>query len=375
MTVKFTKHSTAKSKEPQKEPQMKKRLLLRMVLAYVLFVIIGFFGTTRLAARNNQPLMDVTATISDIREYFLSGSYYKTWLIVCLAGLILLFVYILTIHQPLKHMIRSAASYADGEYQTPIPVYREDELGFLANVMNFMAHELDSLEEDQRKFISNISHDFRSPLTSIKGYAKAMADGTIPPELQEKYLNIIVFESERLEKLTQSLLELNKYSAGGIYMDLSVFDINEQIRRTILTFEGRCQEKNLGFELHLLEGGLYVKADAAKIDQVLHNLIDNAVKFSNPNSSILIETTLRNGKAFISIKDSGIGIPKDSLSKIWERFYKTDLSRGRDKKGTGLGLAIVKEIIHAHHENINVISTEGVGTEFIFSLTPARPQD
>lgn len=191
--------------------------------------------------------------------------------------------------------------------------------------------------------------------------------------MQEKYLNIIVFESERLEKLTQSLLELNKYSAGGVYLDLSAFDINEQIRRTILTFEGRCQEKSLTFDLRLSETPLTVKADAAKIDQVLHNLIDNAVKFSNSNSAISIETTLRNGKVFVSVKDSGIGIPGSSLNKIWERFYKTDLSRGKDKKGTGLGLAIVREIIHAHHENINVISTEGVGTEFIFSLTPARP--
>ena len=365
-------NSKQQNQKTAKEPRMKKRLLLRMVLAYFLFVIVGFIGTTQLAARNDQPLMDVTATFTDIRDYFLTG-YYKTYFIVCLAGLILLFVYILTIHRPLKQMLRSAAAYAEGAYETPIPVQQEDELGFLANVMNFMAHELDSLEEDQRKFISNISHDFRSPLTSIKGYAEAMADGTIPPGMQEKYLNIIVFESERLEKLTQSLLELNKYSAGGVYLDLSAFDINEQIRRTILTFEGRCQEKSLTFDLRLSETPLTVKADAAKIDQVLHNLIDNAVKFSNSNSAISIETTLRNGKVFVSVKDSGIGIPGSSLNKIWERFYKTDLSRGKDKKGTGLGLAIVREIIHAHHENINVISTEGVGTEFIFSLTPARP--
>ena len=332
-------NSRQQNQKTAKEPQMKKRLLLRMVLAYFLFVIVGFIGTTQLAARNDQPLMDVTATFADIRDYFLTG-YYKTYFIVCLAGLILLFVYILTIHRPLKQMLRSAAAYAEGAYETPIPVQQEDELGFLANVMNFMAHELDSLEEDQRKFISNISHDFRSPLTSIKGYAEAMADGTIPPGMQEKYLNIIVFESERLEKLT---------------------------------LEGRCQEKSLTFDLRLSETPLTVKADAAKIDQVLHNLIDNAIKFSNSNSAISIETTLRNGKVFVSVKDSGIGIPGGSLNKIWERFYKTDLSRGKDKKGTGLGLAIVREIIHAHHENINVISTEGVGTEFIFSLTPARP--
>ena len=113
----------------------------------------------------------------------------------------------------------------------------------------------------------------------------------------------------------------------------------------------------------------------SKIDLVLHNLIYNAVKFSHSGSTILIETTIHNEKVFISVKDSGIGIPKDSLNKIWERFYKTDLSRGKDKKGTGLGLSIVKEIIHAHHENINVISTEGVGTEFIFTLPLCKKED
>ena len=140
-------------------------------------------------------------------------------------------------------------------------------------------------------------------------------------------------------------------------------------------FEGRCKEKCLSFDLILTGDELYVKADSAKIDQVMHNLIDNAFKFSNADSVITIETTLRNGKVFVSVKDRGIGIPKDSIGRIWERFYKTDASRGKDKKGTGLGLAIVKEIIHAHHENINVISTEGVGTEFIFTLPYAENEN
>lgn len=338
-----------------------------MIFAYILFCIAGFIGTTLLVAKKEEPLRSVTATLSDIRQYFFTG-YYLTYVILCLAALIILFVYIFTIYRGLHRIVKAASMYADGSYEQPIKLHRRDELGFITNVMNCMALELDSLVEDQRKFVSNVSHDFRSPLTSIKGYAEAMADGTIPVELQEKYLNIIIFETERLEKLTQSLLELNKYSAKGAYMDLSVFDLNEQIRRTLMTFEGRCDEKSLTFDLHLTGDTLLVKADSAKIDQVLHNLIDNAIKFSNYNSSIAIETTIFNGKAFVSIKDFGIGIPKDSLNKIWDRFYKTDLSRGKDKKGTGLGLSIVKEIIHAHHENINVISTEGVGTEFIFTL-------
>lgn len=347
--------------------KMKKRLLRRMILSYILFCVVAFICTTLLVARYEQPLRSITATLADLRQHFFSG-YYLICLVVCIAALIPLIVCIITICRPVRRIAAASAEYANGDYEHTVKSRRRDELGFITNVMGCMAMELDSLEEDQRKFVSNVSHDFRSPLTTIKGYAAAMSDGTIPPELHEKYLNIIIFETERLEKLTQSLLDLNKYSAQGAYMDLTSYDINAQIRRTLLSFEGRCREKDLTFDLHLTGEKLIVRADSAKIDQVLQNLIDNAIKFSNANSSIVIETTIHNGKAFISIKDFGIGIPRDSINKIWERFYKTDLSRGKDKKGTGLGLSIVKEIIHAHHENINVISTEGVGTEFIFSL-------
>ena len=232
-----------------------------------------------------------------------------------------------------------------------------------------MASNLDTIEETQRNFISNVSHDFRSPLTSIRGYVDAMLDGTIPPEMQEKYLNIILFETERLTKLTESLLELNKYEARKVILEMKDFDINGMIRQICETFEGTCKEKHLVFELLLSSDSLRVHADMGKIQQVLYNLIDNAIKFSHFDSKITIETISRNGKAYISIKDYGMGIPKDCVTKIWERFYKTDLSRGRDKRGTGLGLSIVKEIVEAHDENINVISTEGVGTEFIFTLT------
>ena len=144
---------------------------------------------------------------------------------------------------------------------------------------------------------------------------------------------------------------------------------------TATSFEGRCKEKHISFELILTGQTLFVRADMSKIQQVIHNLIDNAIKFSHNDSIIKIETTLKNEKVFVSVKDSGIGIPKESITKIWERFYKTDLSRGKDKKGTGLGLAIVKEIINAHNENISVISTEGVGTEFIFSLPHYHKED
>ncbi len=294
---------------------------------------------------------------------------YLILLIVCIAALAVVLIVLFATRRPLHRLTQEAKRYAEGDYHEPLTGPPDGDLGFLTDVMNCMADELNSLEEDQRKFISNISHDFRSPLTSIKGYAEAMTDGTIPVDMQEKYLGVIISETERLEDLTESILELNKYSDSGTYLHLSRFDLNEKIRQTVLTFEGRAGEKNLTFNLALTDQPLYVRADSGQIDEVLHNLIDNAVKFSPDGEEISIETSMKNGKAFTSVKDHGIGIPRENQSKIWERFYKTDLSRGRDKKGTGLGLAIVREILSAHHENINVVSTEGVGTEFIFSLT------
>ena len=154
----------------------------------------------------------------------------------------------------------------------------------------------------------------------------------------------------------------------------SNFDINAVIKNTAASFEGTCTAKHITIDLLFSDWHSYVNADMGKIQQVLYNLIDNAIKFSHPDSKITIETTSKYEKVFVSVRDTGIGIPKDSLKKIWERFYKTDLSRGKDKKGTGLGLSIVKEIIQLHGENINVVSTEGVGTEFIFSLSKVEEQ-
>lgn len=305
--------------------------------------------------------------ITGVQSGLLDGAYLSL-LIVYLISLLILVVFILSVHRPMKRLIKAAKEYHQGDYSHPALIRQNDELGYMAATFNYMAHELQTLEDDQRKFVSNISHDFRSPLTSIKGYAQAMADGTIPVEMQEKYLNIIIFEAERLEKLTQSLLELNKYGSKGYFLDISSFDLNHCIKMTVRSFEQISKEKQISFHLILTGDTLYVCADLGRIQQVLQNLIDNAIKFSHSDSSISIETTVRGDKVFISVKDHGIGIPKDSITKIWDRFYKTDLSRGKDKKGTGLGLAIVKEIISAHQENINVISTEGVGTEFIFTL-------
>ena len=311
----------------------------------------------------HKPMTEVLAQSTGIVDIaFLSV------LIVLICAAILLVVFNFIVYKPIQKITNVAEGYARGDFSKRIAVDTNDEIGYLAGTLNYMATELDTYEEEQRKFISNVSHDFRSPLTSIKGYIEAMIDGTIPVELQEKYLNIILFETERLNKLTQNILDLNQFGNRGISLEITEFDINQMIRTTIRTFEGVCNKKGLSFDLLLTGSELFVKGDMGKIQQVLYNLIDNATKFANNNTSITIETNIRNEKVLISVKDKGIGIPSDSVKKVWERFYKTDQSRGRDKKGSGLGLAIVKEIVQAHNENINVISTEGVGTEFIFTL-------
>ena len=273
------------------------------------------------------------------------------------------------VYLPLCHITEAARQYASGNLDYEIPVTTEDEMGYLSASLNYMSSKLMDMKEYQKKIVANVSHDFRSPLTSIKGYVDAMEDGTIPPELYSKYLKIISFETERLTDLTKDLLTLNEFDTKEVLLNKSRFDIQEIIKKTAASFEGICTTKRISIELLLLPDKALVYADLRKIQQVLYNLIDNAIKFSPNESTIVIEVTRKSGKIITSVKDSGIGIPRKDMNKIWERFYKSDLSRGRDKKGTGLGLAIVKEAIQAHGEHINVISTEGVGTEFIFSLS------
>ncbi len=276
-------------------------------------------------------------------------------------------IYLITVRPVLK-MTKVTKAYASGNFEVPMKIRSHDEYKELADIITYMAQELKNLDDYQKKFVANISHDFRSPLTSIRGYAEAMKDGTIPYEMQEKYLDIILFETERLTKLTVNLLELNSFDQSGKILDIRSFDINAVIKTTATTFEGICTKKKIVLQLEFSDREQYVDADKDKIQQILYNLIDNAIKFSNTDSSIRVTTEAKGSKVFIAVKDYGIGIPRESLKRIWERFYKTDLSRGRDKKGTGLGLSIVKEIITAHNENITVVSTQGVGTEFTFTL-------
>lgn len=310
-----------------------------------------------------------------INQQMKSFTYFSTIGITAFAiiyGILLYIIYTLT-GKPAKKICNIVSKYNNGEFEDTTLLRGKDEYEFISTELSYLGEQLQHLDDYQKNFIANVSHDFRSPLTSIKGYAEAMLDGTIPEELYNKYLDIIVFETERLTKLTTNLLSLNGFEHGRTQLEITSFDINYIIKRTVASFEGTCTKKHIKLVLTFSEKETFVNADQAKIQQVLYNLIDNAIKFSHKDSQIKITTIEKKEKVILSVKDYGIGIPKNSLKKIWERFYKTDLSRGKDQKGTGLGLSITKEIINAHQEHINVTSTEGSGTEFSFTLPLTNP--
>ncbi len=309
------------------------------------------------------PMTDVEAEVSD--AIYEMNWYYLAIMIILL--LVFIGIYFVTV-VPLKKTVKAAREYSAGNFEKKPSTRFNGEFRELSDVIGYMGDTMYRFNEYQREIIANVSHDFRSPLTSVKGYAEAMKDGTIPPELQEKYLDVILFEVDRLTKLTSNLLTLNTLDQKGMILQPTEFDINDVIKNLARTFEGLCKKKRMVIQLVFSAKEILVTADRDKISQVLYNLVDNAVKFSNMDSVIRITVEEKGRKALVSVKDSGVGIPKEELTKIWDRFYKSDSSRGKDKKGTGLGLSIAKEIITAHKENINVISTEGVGTEFVFTL-------
>ena len=276
-----------------------------------------------------------------------------------------------TYDQPMKELARAAEKVAQGDFSVYVPPIHtsnhHDYLDLMFLDFNKMVAELGSIETMRTDFIANVSHDFRSPLTSIKGYLEAILDGTIPSELYEKYLSRVISETERLHKLTESMLTLNSLDARG-YLSRTNFDINRVIKNTAASFEGTCGKKNISFQLIFSDNIQMVYADMGKIQQVLYNLIDNAIKFSHNGSTIYIQASHRHEKIFISVKDSGIGIPEDALDHIFDRFFRVDKARSREVGGTGLGLAITKNVVQMHRGVIDVESVPGEGTTFAMRI-------
>ena len=244
-----------------------------------------------------------------------------------------------------------------------------DEIGELTVAFNKMAEELKLQDGLRNTFIANVSHELRTPLASVQGFIQGMLDGAIEEKDRDKYLNIVLGETKRMSTLITDLLSLAKIESGKFPVEYSEFDINELLRRCLLMFEQRIEEKNIGVSIGLSEDKLKVWADEDRISQVITNLIDNAVKFTGEGGEIKVWTYCTENKVNVNISDTGVGIPQEDQPYVFERFFKVDKSHSQGTPGTGIGLSIVKRIIAQHGETIGIQSTEGKGTTFTFTLT------
>jgi len=311
------------------------------------------------------PMPEVMQIIEEVRFIFL-----KVLGLFSLIAFLGTYILSLYITMPIKQMNQAAKVIAGGDFERRIDLEnRSDEIGQLASSFNNMAEELDKLEEMRTLFIANISHDLRTPLTSVKGFIQAIMDGTIPPESQNQYLQIVLNEAERMNKMTNDILDLTKVESSIKHLEKESFDFNILIKEALIHFEPMSRDRNIHVEVVLAEEETWVSADREQMIRVLHNLLENAFKFVEDKGLILVETTYNGDKVHVAISNSGGFIPKEDIPYIWDRFHKVDRSRGKDKIGTGLGLAIVKGIMRHHQEEIWVVSEEEKLTTFIFSLS------
>lgn len=282
----------------------------------------------------------------------------------------LLFVALLTkrLTRPINQMKLAARRVASGEFSERVTVKGNDEIGELSESFNNMIVALENLEKMRRDFIGNVSHELRTPITTIKGFIEGIIDGVIPAENQESYLAIVLDETRRMQDLVNDLLSLAKMQAGEEALNMTDFDVNELIRRCVISLQQMLIEKGLELQADFETERMFVNADINAIRRVIINLLHNSIKFTNRNGEIRIKTYTDRDKVYIAVEDNGRGIPKEDLPNIFERFYKTDKSRSQDRSGVGLGLAIARNIIVSHNETIKAESQEGHGSCFTFSL-------
>ncbi len=297
---------------------------------------------------------------------------YLTKLIITLAVasvaiLVLVFIAIYAavkhLMTPVKEMTLAAKRFGNGDFSEKLYVPEDNEFGFLANSLNEMASSLEAIEENRKSFISNVSHELRTPMTTIGGFINGILDGTIPKEKHNYYLNIVSEEVDRLARLVTSMLNISKYEAGEMKMTKKTFDLMPLLVKVLLMFETRIDNKHV--EIRGIEHGRFmVSADKDLMQQVLYNLVENAVKFVDDGGYIEFAFENRDGSSVIRIRNSGDGLKANEISKVFDRFYKADASRGIDKTGVGLGLSIVRSIIKLHDGKILVRSEPNSFVEF-----------
>lgn len=255
------------------------------------------------------------------------------------------------ITNPIKEINRGVLQIASGNFKKRIPVTK-DEIGQLASSFNYMADSLERLEDMRSGFISDVSHELRTPMTSISGFVGGILDGTVPPEKEKEYLQIVYDESVRLTKLTNDMLEMTKMQYSGYKLDITEFEVNELIRTCIIQLGDKIDDKGIEVEVGFEPEKINVLADRDAIKRVVINILENAIKFSYENTKIIITTAIENKRVNVSIGNFGIGISEEEMKNLFDRFYKTDKSRSKDKKGAGLGLSLAKNVINLHNQKI-----------------------
>ena len=275
--------------------------------------------------------------------------------------------------KPLNDMAAAARKFGQGEFDVRVNGYenRQDEIGTMAEAFNSMAASLSKLEKQRSEFIANVSHELKTPMTTISGFAEGILDGTIPPEREKESLDIIVAETRRLSRLVRKMLDLSRLDAVTEHITAQAqFDLSEILSRVLGSLEGKITGRDLDVEVQMPEDPVMVWGDPDAVTQVCYNLIDNAAKFALPGTVISIGITRRDGKAYTSVSNLGATIPPEEMPLLFDRFHKADHSRSVDREGVGLGLYIVKTILGNLKETITVTSEDGV-TKFVFTLTLA----
>ena len=319
-----------------------------------------------------QGLVLVSCEASEISSMWedLSGIFLVTAAAVILIAAIISSVTSMRQSKPIKEIAAAARQFGHGEFGVRVDVgRRRDEVGELAEAFNAMAASLSKSDQRRTEFIANVSHELKTPMTTIAGFADGILDGTIPPEKEREYLQVISSETRRLSRLVRSMLDLSRLQSDERAAQQQ-FDISETMLRVLVSLESKINAKHLNVDTQLPDDPVQVWGDQDAITQVCYNLLDNATKFSPEDGPLSISITTKGSKAYISISNEGETISPEELPLIFDRFHKTDHSRSADRDGVGLGLYIVKTILNSHKENITCTSKEGK-TTFTFTLTLA----
>ncbi|MCJ8009815.1 sensor histidine kinase [Lederbergia wuyishanensis] len=280
-------------------------------------------------------------------------------------SILLIVVFATFLVRPIKRLTKATRKVASGNYDITLDSQRSDEIGALAKDFERMAKSLQKLDEMRQEFVSNVSHEIQSPLTSIQGFTKAIRSKVVSEEEADRYLAIIEKETSRLSSLSKQLLMLSSLDKEVKGVNKSSFRLDEQIREVVLLTEWEWSKKNLRIELDLPE--LVIKADKQLLFQVWMNLLTNSIKFTEEDGSIYISAAV-DDDIIVIVRDTGIGLSEEELPQIFDRFYMGDKSRNRTKSGSGLGLSVVKKVIDLHEGYISVTSEIGSGTEFTIRL-------